>query len=69
MEISNLLQDFFRLRGVHQMFGGSIFEGRNEILPLGKIWGIFQKHALKLIKNLKIIEKIREKMQIFFRNF
>ena len=47
--------------------GGPIFEGRNEISPLGKAlkFGIiFQKYALKFIKNGKI-EKNREKMQIF----
>ena len=47
------------------MFGGRpIFRGWNEILLLGrpiKFGVIFQKYALKLIRNLKIIEKIREK--------
>ena len=46
------------------MLGGPIFEGRNEILLLGKALKsgvIFQKYALKLIKNWKIVEKIREK--------
>ena len=41
----------FRLRGVHQMFGGPIFDGRNEIFLLGKplkFRVIFQKYALKL---------------------
>ena len=50
------------------MVGGPIFEGRNEILLLGKAikFGvILQKYALKLIEIWKIIEKIREKMQIF----
>ena len=35
------------------MFGGLIFDGRNEILLLGKtlkLRVIFQKYALKLIK-------------------
>ena len=53
----------FRLRGVRQMFGGPIFEGRNEILLLGKalkFMVIFQKYAFKC-KNWKIMEKIREK--------
>ena len=46
------------------MFGGPIFRGLNEILQLGKAlkFGvIFQKYALKLIKNWKINEEIREK--------
>ena len=54
------------------MFGGPIFRGWNEILLLGKAlkFGvIFQKYALKLIKNWKTIEKIREKMQIFQKIF
>ena len=59
------MQDFFG-EWVHQMFGGSIFDGRNEILLLGKALkfsAIFQKHALKLTKIWKTIEKIREKTQ------
>ena len=43
----------FSVEGVHQMFGGPIFESRNEILLLGKdvkFRGIFQKYAGKLIK-------------------
>ena len=39
--------------GVRQMFGGQIFEGRNEMLLLGKALKcevIFQKYALKLIR-------------------
>ena len=54
------------------MFGGPIFRGWNEILLLGKAlkFGvIFLKYALKLIKNWKNIEKIREKMQIIPENF
>ena len=38
--------------GVHQMFGGPIFEGGNEILQLGKALNFrvnFQKYAFKLI--------------------
>ena len=66
------MQDF-TVEGVHKMFGGGpIFRGWNEILLLGKAlkFGvIFQKYALKLIKKLKNIEKIREKMQIFQKNF
>ena len=57
--------------GVHQLFGGPIFGGRNEILILGKgvkFRVIFQKYALKLINIWKIIEKIWEKCNIF-RNF
>ena len=53
------------------MFGGPILEGRKEILLLDKALKfelIFQKYALKLIKIWKIIEKIREKMQIFPKN-
>ena len=54
------------------MFGGPIFRGWNEILILGKalkFWGIFQKYALKFIKNWKSNEKIQEKMQIFQKIF
>ena len=37
------MQDF-SVEGVHQMFGGPIFEGRNEILLLGKTlkFGVFK---------------------------
>ena len=56
---------FFGLIGPPtKCLGGPIFEGRNEILLLGKAlkFGvIFQIYALKLIKIWKIIEKIREK--------
>ena len=58
----------FRLRGSTKCLGVQFFEGRNEILPLGKalkFGEIFQKYALKLIKIRKIIEKIPEKMQNF----
>ena len=61
------MQDFL-VEGVHQMFWDPIFEGRNEILLLGKAlkFGvIFKKYALKLIKLLKITEKIREKCKFF----
>ena len=61
------MQDF-SVEGVHQMFGGQIFEGLNQILLLGKALKfrvIFQKYELKLIKIWKISENIREKMQIF----
>ena len=56
------------------MFGGPIFEGRNEILLLGKALKLrlnFQTYALKLIKIGKILEKIREKNAKFseFFNF
>ena len=53
------------------MFGGQIFRGWNENLLLGKAlkFGvIFQKYALKLIKQIETIEKIREKCK-FFRKF
>ena len=46
------MQDF-SAEGVRQMLGGPIFEGRNEILLLGKalkLGAIFQKYGLKLIK-------------------
>ena len=65
------MQDF-SVEGVHIMFGGPIFRGWNEILLLGKAlkFGvIFQKYSLKLIKNWKNIEKIREKMPIFQKIF
>ena len=45
------------------MFGGPVFEGRNEILLLGKavkVRVIFQKNALKVIKIGKIIENSRK---------
>ena len=55
------------------MFGvGPIFGGWNEFLLLGKALKfrvIFPKYALKLIKNLKNIEKIREKCQFFSKFF
>ena len=54
------------------MFKGPIFEGRIEILLLGKALKfrvIFQKYELKLIQILKIIEKIREKIQNFPKIF
>ena len=60
------------VEGVHKMFGGGpIFRGWNEILLLGKAlkFGvIFQKYALKLIKNGKNWENSREKCK-FFRKF
>ena len=60
------MQDF-SVEWVRQMFGGPIFEGRNEILLLGKalkLGVIFQK----LINIWKFIEKMREKMQVFSEN-
>ena len=50
--------------GVHQMFGGPIFDGRNAILLLVKALKfrvIFQKYSLKIIKIWKTIETIRER--------
>ena len=47
------------------MFGVPIFEGRNQILLLGKALKfkvIFQTKSLKWIKSWKIIEKIRENL-------
>ena len=52
--------------------GGSDFSRVERIFTIGKAlkFGvIFQKYALKLIKNWKKIEKIREKMQFFSENF
>ena len=55
------------------MFGGGpIFGGWNEILLLGKAlkFGvIFQKFALKLIKNLRNYWENSRKMQIFRKFF
>ena len=54
------------------MFGGPIFEGRNEILLLGKAlkFGvIFQKYKLKLIKIWIIIEEKIEKNANFLEIF
>ena len=69
--ISNLSR-IFRLRGVHKMFeGGPIFRGWNEFLLLGKALKfevIFQKYALKLIKNWKNWENSR-KIAIFSEIF
>ena len=56
------MQDF-SVEGGPPNVGSPIFEGRNEILLLGKalqVGVIFQKYALKLIKFWKIIEKNRE---------
>ena len=53
------------------MFGGPIFEGRNEILLLDKALksGNFSKICIKIIKKFgKIFEKIPEKGN-FVRNF
>ena len=58
----------FSAEGVRQMFGGPIFEDRNEILLLGKalkLWGKFSKICIKM-KNIQIIiEKIRRKCKPF----
>ena len=55
----------FSVEEVHQIFGGPIFYGRNEILLLGralKFRVIFQKYALTLIKILKTyLENSRKK--------
>ena len=56
------------LRGSAKCLAVRVFEGRNEILLLGKTpkFGvIFQKYALKSIKIWIIIGKIRGKMQHF----
>ena len=66
------MQDFSIEGGPQNVGGGPIFRGGIEFLLLGKAlkFGvIFQKYALKLIKNWKKIEKIREKMQIFQKIF
>ena len=58
------MQDFSVEDGPENVWG-PIFEGRNEILLLGKALKFrvnFQKCALKLIKIWKIIEKILEKI-------
>ena len=57
----------FWVRGVHQIFGIPIFDGRNAILLLDKALKfriIFQKYVLKLIKIWKTTEKIREKWKV-----
>ena len=62
----------FRLRGYTKCLGGPIFRGWNEVLLLDKAltFGvIFQKYALKLIKNLKNIENIREKCRFLRKSF
>ena len=62
----------FSVEGSTKCLVGQIFEGRNEILLLGKaqkIWGNLSKICIKIIKYLEnIIEKIPEKCK-FFRNF
>ena len=58
--MQRIVQDF-SIEGVHQMYGGPIFEGGNEILLLGKALKfrvIFQKYALKLIEIWKSIFEI-----------
>ena len=54
------------------MFGGPFFEGRDKILLLGEAlkFGVsFQKIDLNLLKNMKYLEIIWEKMQNFHDNF
>ena len=56
---------FFGWGGPPNVWGGPIFEGRNEIFQFEKAlkFGvIFQKYSLKLT-SWKFIEKIREKCQ------
>ena len=53
----------FSVERVHKVFGGLVFEGRDKILTSGKdlkFRVIFQM-CIKIKKNWKIIEKIREK--------
>ena len=60
----------FSVEGGPQNVWG-VERGWNEIVLLGKtlkFWVIFQKYALKLIKNCKNIEKMREKCK-FIRKF
>ena len=72
MEAAVIYAGFFRWGGSTKCLGGPIFRGWKIILLLGKAlkFGvIYQKYAVKLIKNWKNIEKIREKMEIFQKNF
>ena len=65
------MQDFSFEGGPENVWGGQILRRWNEILLLGKAlkFGvIFQKYALKLIKNWKNIEKFQKKCK-FFRKF
>ena len=65
------MQDFSVEGGPQIVWGGSDFSRVERNFTIGqtlKFGVIFQKYALKLIKNWKNIEKIREKCQ-FFRNF
>ena len=65
------MQDFSVEGGPENVWGGPIFQGWNEILLLGKAlkFGvIFQKYALKLIKNGKILRRFEKKCK-FFRKF
>ena len=63
---------FFGWGGSAKWLGHPIFSRVERNFTIGqspKIWGNFQKYALKLIKIWKIIEKIPEKMQIFRKIF
>ena len=57
----------FSVEAVRQIFGGPIFEGRNEIFLFGKAikFGvIFQKRVIKINKTLKNYREKLRKMQI-----
>ena len=66
------MQDFSVEAGPPNVWGGSDFSRVERNFTIGqspKIWGKFPKICTKIIKNLKIIEEIREKMQIFRKVF
>ena len=73
LSIQQFMQDFSVDFSVHKMFGGrKFFRGWNEIFSIGnspEFGVIFHKYALELIKNWKIIEKIREKNSKISENF
>ena len=57
------MQDFSVEGGPPNVWGGPMFEGRSDILLLGKALKfrvIFQKYGLKLIKILKLSRKFEK---------
>ena len=54
------------------MFRGPFFESQDKIFLLGEAIEcgvIFKKICIKIIKNMKITEKILEQMQVFIEKF
>ena len=65
------MRDFSVEGGPQNVWWGPIFRWWNEILLLGKAlkFGVIFQKCIKINKKVKNIEKIREKMQIFQKNF